>query len=82
MLLRRELQRGKLVRPHRRSANVPNLPALDDIVECFHDFFNWHFGIHTVNLENVDVRAEASNAGVYSIKYALAGETFLQIEWS
>jgi len=65
--------------PHRRCPDVPNLAAFDDVVECLHDFFSGHFGIQTVNLKNIDVRAEPGDAGVDGVKDVFPGETFLQL---
>lgn len=49
-------------------ADVPRLAALDDVVERFHDLLPWGVAIQAVDLQDVQVRAKAGDAGVHSVE--------------
>jgi len=74
VLLRRELHRGELIGPHRRSAQVPNFAALDQVMKCFHGLFNRYTGVESVDLEEVDiVSLKASQRSINSGEDSLSG---------
>ena len=60
MLLCSKLHTRELRRPHTARSNISDLPALNEIVQSFHRFFDGDEGVEAVDLEEVDVwRIEA-----------------------
>jgi hypothetical protein len=55
--LRNILQRLKLPRRHGTRANIPNFPALHNIIEGFHDFMPRRLAVQSVDLQHIDVCA-------------------------
>ena len=55
ILLGNELHASELRRPHTRSANIADLTAAHQIVQCEHSLFQRHSAVEAVNLEHVDV---------------------------
>jgi hypothetical protein len=60
---------------HCAGTDVADLAAVDDVIEGLHDFLAGGVAVQTVDLENVDVGAQALNAGVDGVENVLAGET-------
>jgi hypothetical protein len=55
MLLRDKLHLCELVRPHAARANIPHLPALDEVMQRLHRLLDWRVAVEAVDLEEVDV---------------------------
>jgi hypothetical protein len=71
------LHHDELIRPHRARADVPHLPASDEVVESFHGLFDGGEGIEAMDLEEIDVvRTQAFQRGVDCIEDRLAGKAW------
>ena len=64
--------RRKVGWTYRASTDVPNLPALDNVVQRLHDLLARGIPVQTVDLQYIDVRAQTFHAGVDGIEDMLA----------
>ena len=55
MLLCHVLHHGELIGPHRAGADIPNLPALHQIVQSFHSLFDGGVIVEAMNLKEINV---------------------------
>lgn len=55
ILLRHKLHLRKLHRPHTTRTNIPDLPALDQIMQSLHCLLDRRVLIESVDLQQVDV---------------------------
>jgi hypothetical protein len=53
---------------HRAGTEIPYPPSFHNIVQRIHDLFVRHIWIHSLDLENVDVRSQTFDARFHSIK--------------
>lgn len=60
---------------YRTSTDISCQPHFDNIVQCLHYLFSWDICIHTLDLEDIDVRAQSFDARLYRIKNVLAGQS-------
>lgn len=77
MLLSNILQCLKLPRSHRAGANIPDPTLLDDVVQRLHDLLPRCAAIQAMDLQHVDVCAQALDALLYRIEDVLPTETNL-----
>lgn len=77
VLLRDVLQRLEFPRSHGAGADVPNPALLDNIVQRLHDLFPRGIAVQAVDLQDIDVCAEALDALLHSIEDMFAAESNL-----
>lgn len=77
VLLSNVLQCLELPRCHRASTDIPNPALLNNIVERLHDLLPWRTTVKTVDLQDVDIRAEALDALLDRVEDVLTAETNL-----
>lgn len=66
ILLRTELHHRKLIRPHRRGPEVPDLARSNKIMERSHRLFDWGVRIKPMNPEDINViRFQALERVIY-----------------
>lgn len=71
------LQRLELPRRHGTSTDVPDPALLNNIVECLHNLLPRRATIEAVDLQNIDVCAEALDALLDSVEDVFAAEADL-----
>ena len=59
---------------YRARTNVPGKAHLHDVVQSLHCLLPWDIGVHTLDLEDVDVRAQPLDARLHRIKYVFPGQ--------
>jgi len=52
---------------YRAGTDISGFSTLDNVIEGFHCFFEGHFMIKSVRLEDVDVCSKAGNAGIHGV---------------
>ncbi len=62
---------------YRAGADVSDLAALHHVVERFHDFFSRRVSVQTVDLQDVDVRAQPLDARIYRVQDVLPRQSHL-----
>src|SRR4051812_32196788 len=72
--IRNILQRLKFPSRHRAGANISHLSTFDNIIERFHDLLTGSGAVQAVDLQHVDICAEAGDRGVDGIKDMLPAE--------
>lgn len=60
---------------HGTSTNVPDLAAVDDIVERLHNLLPRSVAVQPVDLQHVDIGTQTLDTGVDGVENVLAGET-------
>jgi len=74
ILLSDVLQRLELPRSHRAGANVPDPALLNDVVERLHNFLPRCIAVQAMDLEDVDVRAQALHTLLHRIEDVLPAQ--------